>query len=547
VPEAQQEKYQQRRPENTVLYRVIQGHLESFLEHAYESSGKRLPKYVENEFRRYLECGLHAHGFARAVCETCGDELLLPFSCKLRGLCPSCNTRRMSNTAAHLLDHVIAPDVALRQWVLTVPFELRLLLAAKPDVLSAIGRIFIQEIQRWQRQQARALGVEHAEGAAVSFCQRFGSSLNLNVHWHVIVPDALFLLDAKGESVDTLKHRAPTRLDLAEIVTAVATRSVRWLEKHGYLRKVGDEDENPAETGEADSPWMRCLQGSLGVGELQRWPEHGRAEDTPDPTRGRSLPKPTKGLGAQYLKFNLHAGVSVPGGLPAARERLLRYCARPPLALERLSALDDGRICYRIKDSDQVRLMTPTQFLARLAALVPPPRHPLVRFYGVWAPHSRWRSRVVVATPKPNRYPYGDQNDSCALPVTTVDVASAKGETPPPIPSVVYSKSEALPTSSQPQAPSASAPPRPEAAPLAPSQDASEQLRFTRLSRLAWATLYQRVFDIDPLECSNCGGRMRFVEVIEDVARARHELEARGQPSTPPPLSRARSPDCFEE
>jgi Putative transposase len=70
----------------------------------------------------------------------------------------------------------------------------------------------------------------------------------------------------------------------------------------------------------------------------------------------------------------------VPGGLPAARERLIRYCARPPLALERLSVLEDGRICYRIKDTDQARIMTPTQFLARLAALVPPPRHPLVRF-----------------------------------------------------------------------------------------------------------------------------------------------------------------------
>jgi len=147
---------------------------------------------VENEFRRYLECGLHAHGFARAVCEGCGDELLLPFSYKRRGICPSCNTRRMSNTAAHLIDRVIAPDVTLRQWVLSVPFELRLLLAAKPDALSAVGRIFMQELQRWQRQQARALGVEHAQGAGVSFCQRFGASLNLNVHWHAIVPDALF-------------------------------------------------------------------------------------------------------------------------------------------------------------------------------------------------------------------------------------------------------------------------------------------------------------------------------------------------------------------
>jgi hypothetical protein len=44
-----------------------------------------------------------------------------------------------------------------------------------------------------------------------------------------IVPDALFLPDATGEHVDTLNYRAPTRLDLEEIVTAVAVRSVGWL------------------------------------------------------------------------------------------------------------------------------------------------------------------------------------------------------------------------------------------------------------------------------------------------------------------------------
>lgn len=99
---------------------------------------------------------------------------------------------------------------------------------------------------------------------------------------------------------------------------------------------------------------------------------------------------------ARRRSESIQTALRVPGGLPAARERLLRYCARPPLALERLSVLDDGKVCYRIKDTDQVRLMTPVQFLARLAALVPPPRHPLVRFYGVWAPHSQWRSRVVT-------------------------------------------------------------------------------------------------------------------------------------------------------
>lgn len=92
----------------------------------------------------------------------------------------------------------------------------------------------------------------------------FGSSLNLNIHWHVIVPDAVFLPYASGERVDTLKHRAPTRLDLEEIVMTVAIRAVRWLGKHGFLRS--EDDEDPAANADTASPWMRCLQGSLGVG-----------------------------------------------------------------------------------------------------------------------------------------------------------------------------------------------------------------------------------------------------------------------------------------
>jgi hypothetical protein len=57
-----------------------------------------------------------------------------------------------------------------------------------------------------------------------------------------------------------------------------------------------------------------------------------------------------------------------------------------------------------------------------------------------------------------------------------------------------------------------------------------EELRFFRLSRLAWATLYQRIFDIDPLECSTCGGHLRSVEVIEDAGQARSELRRRNLP-----------------
>jgi hypothetical protein len=60
-----------------------------------------------------------------------------------------------------------------------------------------------------------------------------------------------------------------------------------------------------------------------------------------------------------------------------------------------------GRVAYRVKYAGRGgthRVMTPIEFLARLAALVPPPRYPLVRYHGVLAPHATWRSAVV---PKP--------------------------------------------------------------------------------------------------------------------------------------------------
>ena len=64
------------------------------------------PLMWKSAFRRYLECGILAHGFARAHCEECGYDFLIAFSCKGGGVCPSCNTRRMVETAAHLADHI---------------------------------------------------------------------------------------------------------------------------------------------------------------------------------------------------------------------------------------------------------------------------------------------------------------------------------------------------------------------------------------------------------------------------------------------------------
>jgi hypothetical protein len=129
--------YERHRPEETLLWRLAHEHWQDFLQEAGDA-GTTLPRYVLDEFDGYLSCGLLEHGVARLGCEGCGHELLVAFSCKARGFCPSCGGRRMTATAARLADHVF-PAVPVRQWVLSAPFELRLLLARNPEVLTALS------------------------------------------------------------------------------------------------------------------------------------------------------------------------------------------------------------------------------------------------------------------------------------------------------------------------------------------------------------------------------------------------------------------------
>jgi hypothetical protein len=113
--------YARREPENSVLYRVLAEHLEGFLSRVDADPGRAgLPRFVVRELRAYLECGQLSRGFCRVRCTSCGEEILVAFSCKRRGFCPSCCGRRMSDLAAHLVDRVL-PEVPIRQWVLSVP------------------------------------------------------------------------------------------------------------------------------------------------------------------------------------------------------------------------------------------------------------------------------------------------------------------------------------------------------------------------------------------------------------------------------------------
>ena len=104
----------------------------------------------------------------------------------------------MSQTAAHLVDHVI-PAVPVRQWGLSLPMRLRLLLAARPELMT-----LVQEVQRaplGYLQEQAGVGRGQGQGGAVTVIQRFGSAANLNIHLHCLVLDGVYRCGADGEAV----------------------------------------------------------------------------------------------------------------------------------------------------------------------------------------------------------------------------------------------------------------------------------------------------------------------------------------------------------
>ena len=373
--------YNPRHPERTLLYRTIAEHFETWLELSsagqFDGQGDHHTPapYVEKAFRKYLECGIFAHGFARVRCDDCGDDFLVAFSCKGRGVCPSCNTRRMAEAAAHLTDHVF-PRLPVRQWVLSVPKRLRYYLQRDKGALNAALRIFLRVVQ--QSLQTHCPGAAQCDPAslhlgAVAFIHRFGSSLNTHVHFHVCVVDGVFEAVAGpiAQSVDAAAQANPAPQSVifhaATGLDAAAFRKVQ-----ANVRK-------------------RILRAFVARGHLEACDAKDMAERAASSSHGGG--------------FSVDAGVRIEAADRAGLERLLRYCARPPFAMDRLKQRASVLV-YRCGkghteplQSDKYSgelVLTPLELIDRIAQLVPPPRTHRHRYYGVLAPNSPLRAAVTA-------------------------------------------------------------------------------------------------------------------------------------------------------
>ncbi|MBW1886568.1 MAG: transposase zinc-binding domain-containing protein [Deltaproteobacteria bacterium] len=245
-------EYERHEPEKTLLHEVVREQLEPFLARA-RRDGAPVARFVERELRAYLDCGILAHGFLRLHCDTCGRDRLLAFSCKGRGLCPSCGGRRMADTAAHLVDCVL-PEVPVRQWVLTLPYPLRYRCAWDARLTSEVLRAFLRSLFADQRRRAR---IHHAVKAglcgAVTAIQRFGSALNTNPPH---APGPFLPLPPPGLD------------DIVRVMAGTARRVIRLLEKRGL-----ENEDDPLAT---DDPLLATLIAASVRSRIATGPEATR-------------------------------------------------------------------------------------------------------------------------------------------------------------------------------------------------------------------------------------------------------------------------------
>ena len=229
----QSETYKRHRPETTLLYQLVERYYPDFTANLADQ-GKYLPNYVEREFDDFLRCGRLEHGFLRVVCNDCKHEKLVAFSCKRRGFCPSCGARRMAESAALLVDDVLL-GYPIRQWVLSLPIPLRLLLARNPSELSKVMQIIHRAISTHIVNKAGFTNKQSKTGA-VTLIQRFGSALNLNIHFHMLFLEGAISENPWGGTTFT-RIKAPSHSDMVELVHTISYRIANYLEKVGLVER----------------------------------------------------------------------------------------------------------------------------------------------------------------------------------------------------------------------------------------------------------------------------------------------------------------------
>ena len=472
--------YKRREPEQTDLHRVVRTWFPAIPGMLRERFGPRakLAKFQLDAVERYVDCGQLANGFVRVRCTGCGDDRLVAFSCKVRGLCPSCDGKRMTEEAAHLVDAVL-PMIPYRQWVITFPFWLRYVMAWNISLRDAIHRIAVDCTQKFYLRRAILANPKLAKRVkcgGLSVEHRFDSALKIDVHWHFLLADGVFMRTrARGNAPARVKFLPGGPLkphDVPEVLAHVEARVMKLLKKRKLVAETPDGQPPPDEFARKNPAMAAIIQASL----------FDRSVLDPDrsvpPMRERGI-KPDdvewrKRNCTAHNQFTLHANTFIAPLDRKGLEKMIRYLCRPALATERVELQeDDTMVRLRLKtpwrDGTTHIRMAAAEFVLRLLALIPAPHKKQIRYLGVFAPGAKWRREVVLRPKLPKR-----KKEPCEH----TDCEHAK-----------------------------------------PDSKLDDIQPGHKVSRLTWSQAMRRAFKIDTLSCS-CGGRREVIALIPEGAIA---------------------------
>jgi hypothetical protein len=343
---------------------------------------------------------------------------------------------------------------------------------------------------------------------AVAFIHRFGSSLNEHVHFHVCAVDGVFE-EVAGEGGAAAQAQARAQACAQACAPGVIFHPATGIDTEAVAKAQANLRR-------------RILRAFVGRGLLEGF----EAQEM---------------LGYKHSGFSVDAGVRIESHDRAALERLLRYCARPPFACARLRKAG-SELIYRCAkqrsepgsdrrdqrnanrgakhgaQADELHL-TPLELIARIAALVPPPRTHRHRYFGVLAPNSPLRPAVT------------------ALAQDAVVQPAQPAKPPPP------AQVQAEPASTGAVAGAAA----PEAGnPLLTQAEPTQPVQPKRPAHYLWAVLIARIYEVFPLVCPICGGQMRIIAFITYSADIRQILEHIGVETEPPRITPARGPPLWD-
>lgn len=420
-------------------------------------------------------------------------QIYLQYSCKRRGFCPSCCGRRMVEAAAHLVDNVL-PHQDVRQWVATIPYPLRYWCASSKELTAKVHKVISKTISQFLVGQATSLGYEREKlhAGSATFIQRFGSSLNLNIHYHILFIEGVWL-DRSNQNVKPkfIKLPPPTDDQILLVVARISQRIIRLLRKEGYLDTNTIEfiSTNHDPLFEEEPEHARSMSASI---------RHMIAFGERAGQKVRTLKAPAFGCEGEKAKlvkqrcatingFSLHADVRIKARRRDKLETLVRYTARGAFSHKRLSEDKNGDLLYELKtpwsDGTTHIKLSPMELIEKLCALIPLPRFNLFRYSGVLAPNSKLRKHVI-----PN-------------PVVSEPDSMNEGESDATLPSAKYS----------------------------------------------WSQLLARSFNIDMNKCPSCGSEnFKVVAVIEDKEVISKILTHIGLQPRAPPIAPAKYQGEFE-